>query len=282
MIKELLTCPICNKQFQTLNSHIHFKHKLTTEELLEKYPNTKLVSELIKETLSQSCKKSGCGKWMKDYEWPKWRRKQYRQVNSGKGNPFFGKKHTKKTRKQMSDNHADFRGNKNPLVKWLKDPKNKELYSQRMKEVWQDERLYKIACERNLENAKKMVLNGNHHPYSNCETGWFQSIKFNDRFYYQSSYEKRFLEFCELSDKIKALQKLPFVISYKDENGRKRNYYADFLVNQKIVIEIKPKSMLNYNHNKEKIKAGKKYCQNNGYEYKLLMEEELKDLNKML
>jgi hypothetical protein len=220
---------------------------------------------------------------MKGYKYPEWRIKQYQEKFLGEGNTFFGKKHSKKTRKQMSNNHADFTGDKNPLVKWLKkDPKNKEVYSNRMKEVWKDEKLHQMTYKRNLENAKKMVLNENHHPYSNCETGWFQSIKFSNKFYYQSSYEKKFLEFCESSDKIKALQKLPFVISYKDENGRKRNYYADFLVNQRIVIEIKPKSMLNYNHNKEKIKAGKKYCRSNGYEYKLLMEEELKNLNKVL
>jgi hypothetical protein len=90
------------------------------------------------------------------------------------------------------------------------------------------------------------------------------------------------LEFCETSNKIKALQRLSFVIPYKDESGKQRNYYPDFIVNQIVVIEVKPKSMLNYNHNKQKIAAGKKYCNKNGYEYKLLMEDELKDLDKIL
>lgn len=61
---------------------------------------------------------------MKGYEFTEKRRKQYRKKFSGKGNPFFGQKHSDSGRKKMSDNHADFTGDKNPLVKWLKkDPK---------------------------------------------------------------------------------------------------------------------------------------------------------------
>ena len=282
-MKELLTCPICSKEFRSLNSHIHFKHQLTTEQLLQQYPNTKLVSDQIKKLVSKTCKKSGCGKWMKGYEYPEWRIKQYQEKFSGEGNTFYGKKHSKKTRKQMSDHHADFTGDKNPLVKWLNEnPKNREKYKRRMKEVWHEDGMYEVMCKRNLESGKKSMLNGNHNPYSKCEHGWYKSIKFKNKFYYQSSYEKRFLEFCESSNKIEALQRLPFVIPYIDDSGKRRNYYADFFVNQNIVVEIKPKSMLNHNHNKEKIKAGKKYCQSNRFEYKLLTEKELDNLDKIL
>ena len=287
-MKELLTCPICQTQLKTLGSHIHFKHQLTGEELIKQYPTAKLTLDSIKEKTSKTCKKKGCGKWMKGYEYPKWRIKQYKEKFSGEGNTFYGKKHSKKTRKQMSDNHADFTGNKNPLVKWLeKDPKNKEIYKKIYKKSWSDrckkDKNYKKKFGEKLSKIiSKAYLDGNLNPYTNCERGWFKSIKFKNKFYYCSSYEKQFLKFCESSDKIKALQSIPFMIPYSDSNGMVRNYLADFLVNQNIVIEIKPKSMLNYNHNPQKIKAGKKYCQNNGYEYKLLMEEELKDLDKIL
>lgn len=285
-MKELLTCPICSKEFQTLNSHIHFKHQLTTEQFLQQYPNTKLVSNQIKELVSNTCKKSGCGKWMKGYEYPEWRIKQYQEKFSGKGNTFYGKKHSKKTRKQMSDNHADFTGNKNPFIQWLKeDEKNKELFSESLKNGWKekfkDENYRKLFCENVSKRVSNIYLKG-FNPYTNCERGWFQSVKFNNKFYYCSSYEKKFLEFCESSNKIKALQRLPFVIPYKDEIGKKRNYFADFFVNQNVVIEIKPKSMIDYNHNKQKIKTGKKYCQKNGFEYKLLTEDELNNLDKIL
>ncbi len=120
MKNDLLTCPICGKQFQTLNSHIHFKHKLTTEEFLHQYSDTKLVSDSVKESVSKTCKEVGCGRWMKGYKFTGDRKRQYQQKFSGRNNPFFGKVHSKKSRKKMSDNHSDFTGEKNPLVKWLK------------------------------------------------------------------------------------------------------------------------------------------------------------------
>lgn len=282
MKEEKLTCPICKKEFKTLNSHIHFKHKLSTEEFLSKYPNTKLVSENIKKEVSKSCKKSGCGKWMKGYKFSDERKKQYKEMNSGKNNPFYGKKHSKNTKKLMSDNHADFTGKNNPLVKWLNDERNREKYSQIMKEAWRDPEKYTMLCKRNSKNIKKAILNGNHNPYSNCIHGWFESKKFDKKFYYQSSYELAFLEFCECSDKICSLQKVNFAIPYKDSNGKDHNYFPDFFVNKRVVIEIKPKTMIDYNHNREKIEHAKKFCIKRGYEYKLLMETELNNLNENL
>jgi hypothetical protein len=281
MKKELLTCPICKNEFVSLNSHIHFKHKLSTEEFLKQYPNTKLVSDSIKQKVSESCKKSGCGKWMKGYKFSNERKEKYSKMNSGKGNPFFGKKHSKKTKKLMSNNHADFMGENNPLVKWLnKDDKNREEYSRIMKEVWKNPKNAKILSERNSKAIESAMLNGNYNPYSNCLHGWFESKKFATKFYYQSSYELKFLEFCESSPKITNLEKSKFVIPYVDKNGQKRKYFPDFLVNKNILIEIKPKSMVGYNNNEEKIEFAKKYCFENGLKYKLLMEKELNDLNK--
>ena len=282
-MKELLTCPICQKQFQTLNSHIHFKHHLTTEEFLRQHPNIKLVSDSIKKTVSKSCKKSGCGKWRKGSILSDEQKENLSEMFSGKNNPFFGKKHSKKTRKKMSDNHADFTGIKNPLTQWLeKDSKNRELYSDRMKRVWDDPIMREKLSIRNKNSVAKAILRGNLTPYSKCKHGWYISKKFSCRFYYQSSYEFNFLEFCEQSNKISSLQKVNFMIPYIGNDKRSHNYFPDFIVNGVIVVEIKPKSMLNYNNNKLKIESGKLYCENNGYDYKLLMEEELRNLESIL
>lgn len=283
MKEEKLTCPICNKEFRTLNSHIHFKHKLSTEEFLSKYPNTKLVSDSIKRDVSKSCKSSGCGKWMKGYKFSDERKKQYTEMNSGENNPFYGKTHSEKTRKLMSENHADFTGENNPLVKWLsEDEKNREEYSRIMKAAWDDPKKYTMLCKRNSKSIEKAILNGNHNPYSNCLHGWFSSKKFGKKFYYQSSYELDFLEFCERSDKVCSLQKVNFSIPYKDDCGKEHNYFPDFVVNEKVVVEIKPKTMLGYNNNREKIEYAKKFCRDRGYKYKLLMEEELSNLDENL
>jgi hypothetical protein len=263
-------------------SHLRIIHNITPTQLLEKYPNTKLVSDSVKNKASKSCINSNCGRpsgcVLSDEH------KQKISVSvSGEKNPFYGKHHSDTTKQRMSKNHADFTGNKNPLVKWLnKDPKNKDEYSNKCIHTWTDPKNYENLCQSNRKNIVKAMLNGNHNPYSNCDHGWIFSQKFGNKFYYQSSYEKRFIEFCETFSKIGSLQRMPFVIPYVDSKGKIRNYFADFLINQTIVVEIKPQSMLNYNNNKYKIDAGKKYCLEHGYEYKLLMENELNNLEKIL
>lgn len=263
-------------------SHVRCKHQLTPSQILEKYPNTKFVSEYVKRKVSKSCIDSGCGR-IAGFNVSDQQKKKISLSVSGIKNPFFGKRHTLKTRTKMSRNHADFTGIKNPLVKWLnRDIKNREIYSRRCKETWKNPKNYEVLCQSNRRNIVKAMLNGNHNPYSTCKHGWILSKKFDKRFYYQSSYEKRFIEFCESSSKIKSLQRVPFVIPYVDDMKRSRNYFPDFLVNGFIVIEIKPKSMLDYNNNQLKIDAGRSYCLTHGFEYKLLMELELDNLEKII
>lgn len=63
------------------------------------------------------------------------RRKRF----SGKGNPFYGKTHSVKTRQKMSENHADVRGDRNPFRKSLEDPAKRIAHKTRCKKLW-DER----------------------------------------------------------------------------------------------------------------------------------------------
>lgn len=52
-------------------------------------------------------------------------KKEMSKKFTGDKNPFYGKKHSKATRKKMKENHADFTGDKNPLRKAIK--KNPEI-----------------------------------------------------------------------------------------------------------------------------------------------------------
>lgn len=63
-------------------------------------------------------------------------KKYFSEKFKGENNPFFGKKHSEETRKKMSENHADFTGENNPLKKRIKN--NPELL----------DKLSKISCDR--------------------------------------------------------------------------------------------------------------------------------------
>ena len=58
-------------------------------------------------------------------------------------------------------------------------------------------------------------------------------------------------------------------ISYVDENGENRTYFADFLVEEKWMVEVKPKRLMGLFKNKLKKEVALKFCEENNYEYKL-------------
>ena len=202
---------------------------------------------------------------------------------TGERNPFYGKKHSDKAKQKMSKNHADFNGNKNPLVRWLNsNPEHREEYSKKMRAVWARIDMAETLSKRQRKIVENAIKNGNFHPHSNHVHGWFNSVKFHKKIYYQSSYELGFLKFCETSDKICSLQRPDFVIPYVDNQGKDRVYNPDFLINGKVLTEIKPKSMMKYNNNTEKVRAGKSYCERKKFEFRLLTEQELKQVSKMV
>lgn len=105
----------------------------------------------------------------------------------------------------------------------------------------------------------------------NHVTGYINNI------FYRSSYEKLFLEWCNLNsiDVISAENK-NFRIRYYDNNNVPRFYYPDFYLKAKdIIVEVKPVSMLEYNNNQLKIDAGY-----SAYSYTLVTEEELSNLDE--
>lgn len=65
-------CPICNKEYASLMIHVKRSHKLTREELLEKYPGTKLISEEL------SARKSEI---MSERNLENWKNEEYRERN---------------------------------------------------------------------------------------------------------------------------------------------------------------------------------------------------------
>jgi hypothetical protein len=67
-----------------------------------------------------------------------------------------------------------------------------------------------------------------------------------------------------------------FNIKYKNFDGTERNYFPDFVINNKYVVEIKPKKLWNSDWVIRKKEAALKYCKENNLIYKLT---DLKSLN---
>ncbi len=59
-------------------------------------------------------------------------------------------------------------------------------------------------------------------------------------------------------------------IPYVDHLGQARTYRADFLLDNSILIEVKPKPLMETAINKLKKAAAEIFCSNNGYEYRMV------------
>ena len=99
----------------------------------------------------------------------------------------------------------------------------------------------------------------------------------NKDFYYMSSWEKRFVEYCDSSEEVIDIKEgKEFKILYTFKKST-HTYIPDVLLTlsngAKVVIEIKPKSKLNTKKNKAKFKAAMIKCKSEGLIYLILTEE---------
>jgi hypothetical protein len=120
---------------------------------------------------------------------------------------------------------------------------------------------------------------------------------------YRSLWEKKFMNYCDLSKNIIEWSSEEFFIPYKDPTTRSvRRYFPDFFIKYKdntgkvrrSVIEIKPmretkepkitknksrKTILtetvNYYRNQAKWKAAREFCNDRKLEFKIMTEKEL-------
>lgn len=120
---------------------------------------------------------------------------------------------------------------------------------------------------------------------------------------YRSSWELKFMRYCDRNEKILEYSSEEFFIPYFDPTTNKvRRYFPDFIIKvkeengniKKYLIEVKPKrqtvapketkgkrkktyinEVLTYNKNIAKWKAAKEWCDDHMVEFKIITEEEL-------
>lgn len=202
---------------------------------------------------------------------------------TGEKNPFFGKKHNEHALKKLREfDHSytkteSFRKTMKSASFW-NDPKSKRSTLVKFIEKYgEEEALLKFdQIKKNLS----LKMSGSGNPMfgkpspqgsGNGFSGWYKG------WYFRSLRELMFM--------IKVIERFSFdwktgeskdiKISYFDFTGTKRNYFPDFILNNKHVVEIKPKRLWQSDNVKRKKEAAEKWCQENNLLYRLF------DINKI-
>ncbi len=276
-----VTCPICGNGYRSLSSHVR-SHGITTAEFREHFPNAKLVSDETKELCSETCKENNVGSWKKGSVCSEEHKRKISIATKGERNPFFGKKHSEKTRKRMSENHADFTGVNNPFKNAIKDPEFRESWLLRARKghdlFRSDPNKVKAWSEKLSASMAQAYIDGKlDNNVKNHKSGHFATCKSEKPIFYRSSYELSFLQKSDSDDSITSVNSPKFRIPYCDENGNNRNYIPDFVVNDNLVVEIKAEFALSLPRTKAKFSAAHLYCADHGLIYKVLYGPDLKE-----
>lgn len=181
-------------------------------------------------------------------------------VKKGNKNPFFHKIHTKESKDKIRDFNLgktyseEINLSKGRLGKtaWNKDKKMPDGFS---------EKVSKNSSGKNNPMFGKPSPMGSGNGWSGWYKGWyFRSLK---ELSFMINYIERFGFKWETGENKK------YQIKYTD-NEKERNYYPDFLIDQKYLVEVKPKKLWNSRYVKLKKEAAIKFCEERGLKYKLI------------
>ena len=196
----------------------------------------------------------------------------------GELNPFFGKKHSDETKKKMVVGRDysvyktdEFRQKISKLVKGKGNP----MYGKSIYEVWVKKYGKNIAetkmskfkkLQSKLNSGENNSMYGKPSPKNsgNGICGWYKGWFF--RSLLELSYVVFVIERFNLDWENGESEK--YKISYEID-GTKRNYFPDFVIGGKYMVECKPKKLWEIKINKIKFKFAKEFCNKNGLIFKI-------------
>jgi hypothetical protein len=207
---------------------------------------------------------------------------------TGKNNPFFGKTHSKKTKELISkanlgrilglDPRKSLKGDKNPMY----GKSFYDIWLEKYGKTEADKRLNKFKkTQSTLNSGENNAMYGKPSPKGsgNGWSGWYKD------WYFRSLLELSFM--INVIERFKFTwengEKKKYTIPYINYNNISRTYRPDFILNNKFMVECKPKKLHTTPLNKLKAEAAKKFCKKNGLKYhqidcKKLSQEEIKKL----
>ena len=193
---------------------------------------------------------------------------------SGTGNPFYGKTHTSTFKEQLS---LDRKGRRmSPITEFTKGCRSANSNIKPIFECWVKKyglteatlrhQQFKVK-QREAHSGEKNRMYGKPSPIGsgNGWSGWYKG------WYFRSLKELSFM--------VKVIERFGFkwetvenkllAIPYIAD-GVRRNYYADFLLNGKYLVEIKPKKLWKSRSVLLKKVAATKHAELKGWKYKII------------
>lgn len=199
---------------------------------------------------------------------------------TGKKNPFYGKRHSEESRQKIRKNRdLSFTQTKEFKEKQRKNSlgEKNSMYGRSVHSVWTqkygkeeaDKKLAKMKSKLSKKNSGEgNPMYGKPSPQGsgNGWKGWYKGR------FFRSLREAMFL-ICYVERfglEIESLEKKKWAIKYVDPLGQERNYFADYLVNGKYFVEIKPRKLQNSPNNLCKKKAAESFCEFHGFLFKYI------------
>lgn len=200
--------------------------------------------------------------------------KCYGKRQTGEGNPFYGKKHTKESLAKIAKGHVGIKytGEKlrkaREVIKIMHASTNRKPFYQ----VWVEKYGIEVAESKMKQYKAKQSENfsGSNNPMfgrpapRGSGNGWksrykgiyFRSLR--EVIFFITEIEQKNLQWCECH------ASNGFRIPYKDALGNDRNYFPDYCIDGKRLVECKPAKLQNTPTVKLKTEAAKKFCEERG------------------
>jgi len=131
------------------------------------------------------------------------------------------------------------------------------------------------------KKSKNGILYGTYIPKNKNKFIIIKNKQNSGKIKYRSSWELKFLKWCDNNPNVKKIISEGIKIPYVDIDNKTKNYYPDFVIlykNEKFLIEIKPKNQIMIETNQRKFQSAKKFAKRNNLKFLILTENELQKL----